>query len=97
VIAENRSSKVSGLYNIFLSWRKTPSEKYYLTFYEKGFSSLNRNYEIAPLLHMDHTIKELSSMTKIEGAEIKKPRLFQLKKELKTLDDLRAELEHENC
>jgi hypothetical protein len=46
---------------------------------------------------MDHTIKELSSMTKIEGAEIKKPRLFQSKKELKTLDDLRAELEHENC
>jgi len=42
---------------------------------------------------MDHTIGELNAMTRIEGVEIKKLGLFQSKKELKTLDELKIELD----
>ena len=80
--------------NIFLEWRKTSSLKYFITFYVKGFSSHNRNYEIGTLLHMDHTIGEYNAMTRIEGVEIKKLGLFQSKKNLKTLDDLKIEVDN---
>ncbi|MEI9807993.1 MAG: hypothetical protein WDO16_09025 [Bacteroidota bacterium] len=79
--------------SIFVEWRKTPSEKYFLTFYVKGFSVHNNNYEIGTLLHMDHTIGEYNAMTRIEGVEIKKLSLFQSKKGLSSLDDLKMELD----
>jgi hypothetical protein len=79
--------------NIFLQWKKSSSQKYFLTFYVKGFSTHDPNYEIGTLLHMDHTIGELNAMTRIEGVEIKKLRLFQSKNELKTLDELKIELD----
>ena len=79
--------------NIFLQWQKSSSQKYFLTFYVKGFSPHDPNYEIATLLHMDHTIGEFNAMTRIEGLEIKKLGLFQSKKELKTLDELKSELD----
>ena len=80
--------------NIFLEWRKLSSQKYYITFFVKGFSSNDANYEMGILLHMDHTIGEYNSMTRIEGVEIKKLRLLQSKKTLKTLDELKIELDN---
>jgi len=79
--------------NIFLQWQKSSSQKYFLTFYVKGFSPHDPNYEIGTLLHMDHTIGEFNAMTKIEGVEIIKLGLFQSKKGLKTLDELKSELD----
>lgn len=78
--------------NIFLQWQKSASGKYFLTFYVKGFSPRDPNYEIATLLHMDHTIGEFNAMTRIEGVKIKKLGLFQSKNGLKTLDELKSEL-----
>jgi hypothetical protein len=80
--------------SIFLTWKKTSSQKYFLTFYLKGFSLYNKNYEIATLLHMDHTIGEYNAMTRIEGVEIKKMGLFQSKKGLCTLADFKKELDN---
>jgi hypothetical protein len=79
--------------DIFVQWKKSPKDLYSLTFFVKGFSSRNKNYELATLLHLDHTIGEYNAMTRIEGVEIKKLKLFQSKSDLKTLDDLRIELE----
>ena len=42
---------------------------------------------------MDHTIGEYISMTKIANAQINKLGLFQSKKGLKNLDDLKIELD----
>lgn len=83
--------------DILLEWRKTSSGKYYITFFVKGFSSNNPNYEMATILHMDHTIGEYNAMTKIEGATIKRPGLLQSKKDLKTLDELKIELDSHCC
>ncbi len=80
--------------NIFLQWQKSSSQKYSLTFYVKGLSSNNINYETGTLLHLDHTIGELNVMTRIEGIEIRKLGLFQSKKELKTLDEFKIELDN---
>jgi len=80
--------------SIFLEWEKTNSQKYFIRFYVKGYSLSNKNYGLATLLHMDHTIGEYNAMTQIEGVEIKKLGLFQSKKGLKTLDDLKLELEN---
>ena len=80
--------------SILLQWEKTPSRKYFITFYVKGYSSHNKNYEVATLLHMDHTIGEYNAMTQIEGVEMKKMGLFQSKKDLKSLDDLKMELDN---
>jgi hypothetical protein len=79
--------------SILLEWEKTPSKKYFITFYIKGFSSHNKNYKMATLLHMDHTIGEYNAMTQIEGVEMKSLGLFQSKKGLSTLDDLKRELD----
>ncbi len=80
--------------SIFLEWEKASSGKYQITFYVKGYLSNNPSYEMGTLLHMDHTIGEYNAMTRIEGVEIKKLGLFQSKKGLRTLDDLRIELEN---
>jgi hypothetical protein len=79
--------------NIFLQWQKLSSQKYFLTFYVKGFSPQDVNCEIGTLLHMDHTIGEYNAMTRIEGVKIKKLGLFHSKKKLKTLDELKIELD----
>ena len=78
--------------SIFLVWEKKSLRNYFVTFYVKGFSSSNNNYETATLLHMDHTIGEFNAMTRIEGFEIRRLVLFQSKRNLKTLDDLKNEL-----
>ncbi|HSZ84384.1 MAG TPA: hypothetical protein VK787_00045 [Puia sp.] len=80
--------------SIFLKWEKTLSQKYFIAFYVKGFSSNNKNYETGTLLHMDHTIGEYNAMTRVEGVEIKKLGLFQSKNNLKTLEDLKIEMEN---
>ncbi len=79
--------------SIFLEWEKTVTGKYKITFYVKGYSSKNDSYEIATLLHLDHTIGEYNAMTKVEGVEIKKLGLLHSKKGLKTLDEFRTEIE----
>lgn len=79
--------------NIFLQWEQHPSGNYSLNFYVKGYSYADTNYCSAVILHMDHTIGEYNAMTRIEGIEIKRLGLFQSKRGLKTLDDLREELE----
>lgn len=79
--------------DIYLVWKKTSSGKNNLTFFVKGFSSKDSNYEIVIFLHLHHTIGEYNAMTKIEGFEIKKLGLHQSIKDLKTLDDLKLELE----
>ena len=79
--------------DILLQWQKTSSGKYDLTFYVKGFSGNDTNYEMGTLLHMDHTIGEFNAMTRIGGVEIKKLRFFQSKKGLKTPDELKKELD----
>ena len=80
--------------SILLEWRKTASQKYFLTFYIKGFSPHNKNYEIGTLLHLDHTIGEYNAMTRVEGVEIKKLDLVYSEKGLYTLDDLKTELDN---
>lgn len=79
--------------NIFLEWQKTSSQKYYVTCFVKGYSPYNSNYETGVLLHLDHTIGEYAAMTQIEGVQIKRLGLFQSKKYLKSLDDLKIEIE----
>lgn len=83
--------------SIFLEWREMSSKKYFITFYVKGFTPYNVDYEIATLLHMDHSIGEYNAMTRIENVEIKKLGLFQSRKNLKTLDDLKIELENKSA
>lgn len=78
--------------DIYLEWKKTSSGNYHLTFFVRGLSPHDSNYELGTLLHMDHTIGEYNAMTKIEGVAIKKLGFFQSKKDLKTLDDLKVEL-----
>lgn len=80
--------------SIFLEWRKSSGQKYHITFFVKGYSLKNANYELGTLLHMDHTIGEFNAMTKIDGVEIKKLGLFQSRKGLKTLDELKIELDN---
>ncbi len=79
--------------SIFLEWEKKATGKYKITFYVKGYSLKNNNYEIGTLLHLDHTIGEYNAMTKVEGVEIKKLGLLHSKKGLKTLDEFRTEIE----
>ncbi len=80
--------------SILLEWVKTSSANYFITFYVKGYSSHNKKYEMATMLHMDHTIGEYNAMTRIEGIEMKRLGLFQSKKGLRTLDDLKTELDN---
>lgn len=79
--------------DVFLLWQKTLTNTYLLTFYVKGYSSNNPAYEIGTLLHLDHTIGEFNSMTRIENAKLERLRFFQSKRGLKTLDDLKIELD----
>jgi hypothetical protein len=79
--------------NIFLKWDKLASGKYYINFFIKQYSQSNPDYEISTLLHMDHTIGEYNSMTKIEGIKMNKLGFFQSKKGLKDLDDLYLEIQ----
>jgi hypothetical protein len=78
--------------NIYLTWTKTTEGKFELTFYVKGFTPRNKNYEIGTLLHLDHTIGEFNAMTKVVSVKINKLGFFQSTKDLKTLDDLMTEI-----
>lgn len=78
---------------IFLTWENKAAQKYWITFYIKGYSPQDSRYEVGAVLHMDHTIGEYNSMMKIEGVEFKKLGLFQSPRNLKTLDDLKTEIE----
>jgi len=79
--------------NIYLTWIKTTEGKYELTFYVKGYTPSNKNYEIGTLLHLDHSIGEFNAMTKVVGVKINKLGFFQSTKDFKTLDDLIAEID----
>jgi hypothetical protein len=79
--------------NIYLTWNKSTAGKYELTFYVKGYTPSNRNYEIGTLLHLDHSIGEFNAMTKVVGVKINRLGFFQSTKDLRTLDDLTAEIE----
>ena len=79
--------------NIFVIWQKNSMKKYHLTFFIKGYSTKVANFEIGALLHLDHTIGEYAAMTRIEGIELRRLGFLQSKKDLKTLDDLKVELD----
>jgi hypothetical protein len=79
--------------SIFLEWEKTPSQNYDITLFVKGYAPNNSSYKTGIFLHLDHTIGEYNVMTRIEEITIKKLGLFQPKKRLKTLDDLKKEIE----
>jgi hypothetical protein len=77
---------------IWLDWEKTPGGKYNLTFFRKWNSS-KRLYQTGAMLHLDHAIGEYNAMTRVGGIEFKKLGLFQSVDGLRTLDDLKAEME----
>ena len=77
--------------DIWLSWEKTPENKYDLTFFPKWYSG-NRIYQTGALLHLDHAIGEYNAMIKVNGIEFKRLGLFQSKDGLKNLDEFKAEI-----
>jgi hypothetical protein len=78
--------------DILLTWKKMPDEQYLITFYLKWYLN-NKTQQVGAILHMDHTLGEYDAMTRIHDAQFKSLRLFQSKKGLKTLDDLKAEID----
>jgi hypothetical protein len=79
---------------IWLNWEKTPDNKYNLTFFPKWHSG-GGIYQKGAMLHLDHSIGEYNVMTRIEAIEFKRQGLFQSKDRLKTLDDLKIEIDVE--
>jgi hypothetical protein len=69
-----------------------PANKYNLTFLPKWYSG-NGIYKKGAMLLLDHTIGEYSAMTRIEGIHFKRLGFFQSKDDLKTLDDLKVEMD----
>lgn len=78
--------------SIFLEWEQTTDLKYDVVFFTENYDRSNKNYDVGIFLHLDHTIGEYHSMTKIGKVELKRLGFFQSKKKLKTLDDLKEEI-----
>lgn len=80
--------------DILLTWGKMANGQYRLTFYLKWHQN-NQTQQTGAILHMDHTIGEYDAMTRIHDVQFKSLGLFGSKKGLKTLDDLKAEMDRE--
>ena len=78
--------------DILLTWNKTSVDKYSLTFYLKWYLN-NKTRQTGAILHLDHTIGEYDAMTMIEGVQFKQLTPFRSKAGLKTLDDLKVEID----
>lgn len=78
--------------NIGVTWEKTSPDQYILTFYLKWYLN-NPTQQSGAILHLDHTIGEYAAMTKIQSWEFKSLWPFQSKDGLKTLDELKAEMD----
>jgi len=78
--------------DLLLSWEKTSTDKYNLTFFLKWYLD-TQVYRSGVILHMDHTIGEYDAMTRIEAVQFKRLGLFSSKDGLKTLDDLKVEID----
>jgi hypothetical protein len=78
--------------SIFLEWEQRADLKYDVIFFVENYDKYNKNYDIGIFLHLDHTIGEYFSMTKIGKVELRKLGFFQSKKKLKTLDDLKEDI-----
>lgn len=50
-------------------------------------------HQTGAILHLDHTIGEYDAMTKIHNVQLKRRGIFKSKDSLKTLDDLKDELD----
>lgn len=81
--------------NILLTWEKTTAGKYNLLFHLK-WPLNNQTYRIGAILHLDHTIGEYDAMTRIQEVKFKSLGLFHTKNGLKTLDDLKVEMDSSN-
>jgi len=77
---------------ILLTWDKTSAGNFDLTFHLR-WPQNSQSYRTGAILHLDHTIGEYAAMIRIEGVKFKNLGLFQAKKGLKTLDDLKAEID----
>lgn len=78
---------------IFLTWDQSSSKKHEITFYVRGYTPQDSRYQAATILHLDHTIGEYNAMTRIAKISFRRIGIFQSTKNLKTLDDLKAELD----
>ena len=78
--------------DILLTWEKMANGLYKLIFHLKWHQN-NQTHQTGAILHLDHTIGEYDAMTRIHGLQFKSLALFRSKEGLKTLDDLKAELD----
>jgi hypothetical protein len=78
--------------DILLTWEKLSNGQYKLTFHLKWHQN-NQTQRTGAILHLDHTIGEYAAMTRIDDVQFKSLRLFKSKEGLKTLDDLKAEID----
>jgi len=78
---------------IFITWNELPLKKYHVIFHTKVYSLKDIRYKAGTVLHLQNTIGELNSMTRIESVEFKNLPIFQSTKSLKTLDDLKIEID----
>jgi hypothetical protein len=78
--------------DILISWEKTPDGQYDLIFHLKWYLS-NQTQKTGAILHLDHTIGEYDAMTRVRNVEFRSRGIFRSKVRLKTLDDLKAEMD----
>jgi hypothetical protein len=78
--------------NILLKWEKVPNDQYNLIFYLKWYLN-NQTQQTGAFLHLDHTIGEYDAMFRVKNVEFRSLGLFKSKDGLKTLDDLKAEMD----
>ena len=75
-----------------LFWEKQPNDHYNLTFHLKWYQN-NQTQQTGAILHLDHTISEYDAMTRIHSLQFKSRGILSSKDSLKTLDDLKAEMD----
>ena len=78
--------------DILISWEKTPDGQFDLTIHLKWYLS-NQTQKTGAILHLDHTIGEYDAMTRVRNVEFRSRGIFGSKVRLKTLDDLKAEMD----
>ncbi len=78
---------------ILLTWDKLPSKNYHVVFFKKGFS-IDLRYKAGVVRHLQQTVGEFNSLTRIETIEFRKFPLFKSSEKLYDLDDLKAEIDN---
>lgn len=78
--------------DILLTWEKMSNGQYKLIFHLKWYQN-NQTQQTGAILHLDHTIGEYDAMTRIHDVQFKSLALFGTKDNLKTLDDVKAEMD----